>query len=343
MSNYLVTGGLGFIGSHLASTLLEDPDANVTAVDNLLNQALPPEEVIGQVTHGRPGSFDVQIQPVADFRSERRWDVIYHLASVVGPAAVLKHAGHITESIVRDTYAMIRLAQEHGARLVNVSTSEVYGGGVEGMCEEETPRVIKGPASARQEYAAGKLACEVAIFNLCENRKLDAIVIRPFNTCGVRQLGQGGFVLPRFVGQAILGQPLTVFGEGKQVRAFTDVRDVASGIQLAAERGQSGAVFNIGNLDNRITIHELAELVVRVTGSSSPIRQLDGTAIYGNSYRDAPDKFPNAERLKALGWSPRWSIAQTIEALFAVMRDLPVDTMKRLAGLDRSNEGAPSR
>jgi UDP-glucose 4-epimerase len=333
MPNYLVTGGLGFVGSHLSSALLDDPEARVTVVDNLLNQVLPSEEVVAQIIRGRPGLLDVKIESVADFQPARRFDAIFHLASVVGPAAVLKHAGYITESIVSDTYRMIRLAQEHGARLVHISTSEVYGGGDHGFCEEDAPRVIRGPASARQEYAAGKLACEVAIFNLCQAQKLDAVVLRPFNISGVRQLGQGGFVLPRFVGQAILGLPLTVFGSGRQVRAFTDVRDVASGILAASQSGNSGEVYNVGNPDNRITIGELAELVVKVTRTSSAIRLLDPTTVYGESYRDAPDKFPTADRLRSLGWEPKWRLAQTVEAVHAWLLDMPRAVMHRVAGL----------
>jgi UDP-glucose 4-epimerase len=289
---------------------------------------------VAQIIRGRPGALDVNIESVANYQPNRHFDAIFHLASVVGPAAVLKHAGHITESIVSDTYRMIRLALEHRARLVHISTSEVYGGGDHGFCEEESPRVIRGPASARQEYAAGKLACEVSIFNLCQAGKLDAVVLRPFNISGVRQLGQGGFVLPRFVGQAILGAPLTVFGNGSQVRAFTDVRDVASGILAASQRGKSGEVYNVGNPDNRTTIGDLAKLVVNVTGASSPIRSIDPTSIYGQAYRDAPDKFPTADRLRSLGWQPKWNLAQTVDAVHTWLLDMPRDQMMRVAGLE---------
>jgi UDP-glucose 4-epimerase len=190
------------------------------------------------------------------------FDVIYHLASIVGPAAVLSRAGRIAESILRDTYHMIRLAQRCRARLVNVSTSEIYGGGSGGYCHEETPRVIRGPASARQEYAAAKLAAEVALENFSRSGRLDAVTVRPFNVSGTRQSGRGGFVLPRFVGQALLELPLTVFGDGRQVRAFTDARDVADGLMLLAERGVAGTAYNVGNPANRITILDLARQVL---------------------------------------------------------------------------------
>lgn len=334
MARYLVTGGLGFVGSHLASKLLEDPTSEVVVVDCRLNPVFPLDDLVRDIQGDRPGKLTVQVQEVADYVHQGSLDAIYHFASVVGPAAVLQHAGFITESIVRDTYTMIRLAMKHGVRLVNVSTSEVYGGGDHGLCEEDTPRVIRGPASARQEYAAGKLACEVAIFNLCTDRRLDAITVRPFNISGVRQSGQGGFVLPRFVGQAILGLPLTVFGDGLQVRAFSDVRDVAAGIHIAGRQGRAGEVYNVGNSKNRITIRKLAELVIDVTGSVSAIEHVDPRGIYGAGYRDAPDKFPNSKRLEVLGWAPRFSTRDTVARVFESLSIMPTDMLRRVSGLD---------
>jgi UDP-glucose 4-epimerase len=336
--SYLVTGGLGFIGSHVARGLLEDPAAHVTVVDNLQGQVLPVEFLIEEITKDRPGQLEAKVQAVADHKPARSYDQIFHLASVVGPAAVLNHSGYITESIVRDTYVVVRLAKQCQARLVNVSTSEVYGGGDHGFCQEESPRVIRGPASARQEYAAGKLACEVAIANLCRDEQLDAITVRPFNVSGVRQLGVGGFVLPRFIAQALLELPLTVFGDGSQVRAFTDVRDVASGIQVAARSGRPGAFYNVGNPANRTTIRELAELVLRVTGSSSVIQFTDPKKLYGTRYEDAADKFPDAEKLLALGWQPRWEVAQTVAAVAGAFRQLPEKLMRQAAGLGPKDE-----
>jgi UDP-glucose 4-epimerase len=336
MKRLLVTGGLGFIGSHVASLLLEDPLAHVTIVDNLQGQLLPQDYVIEQIIAGKPGKLDVTVSAVSDFVTEEKFDAVFHLASVVGPATVLDHTGFITESIVRDTYVVIRLAQQSRARLVNISTSEVYGGGDHGLCEEDTPRVIKGSASARQEYAAGKLACEVSIANLCRAGLLEAVTIRPFNVSGIRQLGKGGFVLPRFAGQALRGSPLTVFGDGSQIRAFTDVRDVASGILLAAQRGANGQAYNVGNPSNRTTIRELAELVVRSTGSKSSIQYVDPKSLYGNGYEDAADKFPDATRLIRLGWQPQWDLAQTVAAVVDSLRAMPIDLVERVTGVQHT-------
>ena len=337
MSSILVTGGLGFIGGHLVHELLGDAENHVVAIDNLLTNVLPVEDLIGQIQDGQPGKLDVEIASVADYRESTRFKTIYHLASVVGPAGVLDHAGHITEAIVRDVYCMVRLAQEHGARLVYVSTSEVYGGGKGGLCSENDPRVVMPGASARMEYAAAKLACEVAVENLCRADRLDAVIIRPFNVAGPRQVGRGGFVLPRFIGQALTGQPLTVFGDGRQLRAFTDVRDVAQGMMLAAQKGSSAETYNVGNPGNRISSGELASLIISLTGAAAGKTNIDPRSIYGPAYREAEDKFPNADKLLALGWRPRFDIATTVRSVHQFMAALPRPLLLKLAGLAPAN------
>lgn len=341
MSAILVTGGLGFIGGHLVHELLKDPDNHVVVVDNLLTNVIPPDDLIVQIREGRSGKLAVETVSIADFSAPFRFDTIYHLASFVGPAGVLLHAGCITEAIVRDVYCMIRLAQKHNARLVYVSTSEVYGGGKNGLCGEDSPRVVKPGASARMEYAAAKLACEVAVENLCRAHRLDAVTIRPFNVAGPRQIGRSGFVLPRFLGQALLGRPLTVFGDGKQLRAFTDVRDVVQGILLAAATSRSGETYNVGNPLNRITIGEFADRVLAITGAPVEKRFVDPCTIYGANYQEAEDKFPVADKLYSLGWQPRFDVDSTIRSTFEYMSGLPRPLLLQVAGLEPLGKGDP--
>ncbi len=340
----LVTGGLGFIGGHLVQRLLLDPAHRVTVVDDLSGTPLDPTTIIEQIAGDHARRLDVETCTVEEFaeRSSDRFDVVYHLASIVGPAAVLNRSGWIAESILRNTYLMIRLAQRCKARLVNVSTSEIYGGGRDGYCHEETPRVVRGRASARQEYAAAKLAAEVAIENLCTAGALDAVTIRPFNVSGARQSGRGGFVLPRFVGQAILGRPLTVFGDGTQVRAFTDARDIAAGLELAARHGATGTAYNVGNPGNRVSIDELADRVLHHTDSSAGKIYVDPRTIYGSTYVEAADKFPDASRIMALGWQPRFTLDDTIQIVHAALRELPRGVLLSLTGLEQDSAVAAS-
>lgn len=312
----LVTGGLGFIGSHLVERLLEDGE-RVHVVDNLSSAAVAPMRFVRQLPDATRFTFD--ICDLHTWRKDMPITQIYHLAAPVGPAGVLKHTGRIISQIVRDTYHVAALALEHGAKLVDVSTSEVYGGGQNGLCKEDMPRIIQAETSARLEYAIGKLAGETAIINLAQMAALDYVIIRPFNVAGPRQKEDGGFVLPRFVRQALNGEPLTVFGTGKQVRAFTHVRDIVEGLVLAMEKG--GGVYNLGNPRNRITILELAGKVVMQTHSRSEIGFTDGRSVYGPLYAEAVDKYPSADKaMRELGWKPCRSIEQTIADVIADCR-----------------------
>jgi UDP-glucose 4-epimerase len=248
-----------------------------------------------------------------DLDERPRFDEIYHLASPVGPVGILRHAGRIAGAIVGDADRAVDLACRSGARLCLASTSEIYGGGRGGACAESDDRVIRAEPSVRLEYAAGKLAAEIATINAARHRGLRAVVIRPFNVAGPGQSGEGGFVLPRFVRQALSGEPITVYGDGSAVRALTHVDDVSDGIVRALRGGRSGAAYNLGNAANRTTILDLAGLVLRVTGSSSPISHVDPRDLHGDLFAEAPDKFPDGDLARReLGWSPSRDLERVV-------------------------------
>lgn len=299
----LVTGGLGFLGSHLVELLLERGD-EVTIVDNLSSNVVEPK-----FFKDRAKGYAIDVQSSGLVLDDEGYEQIYHLASVVGPAGVLPHAGNIVGSVVGDAYAVAGMAQEWGARLLDVSTSEVYGGGNKGYCSEEMDKIIT-KTSARLEYAVGKLAAETALINM----KINAVIVRPFNIAGPRQSTKGGFVLPRFIEQAKAGEPLTVFGDGKAIRAFTHVKDVARGLILAMDKGKAGEAYNIGNPENKTSILELAEEVIKITGSKSKVEFVDPKQIWGQYFEEAADKFPDARKATyELGWKPEYDIRQIIE------------------------------
>lgn len=303
---FLVTGGCGFLGSHLVDALVAR-DEYVLVVDDMSSPALAYREGMwGE----RVRVVEARVQDWARTANEELAG-IYHLAAAVGPAGVLPHAGEMVRDTTEATYAAIELAQMNQCRLVDVSTSEVYGG--DGSCDETHAKVFRDP-TARGEYAVAKLAMEWAISNKVAQETLDAVLIRPFNIAGPRQQARGGFVLPRFCEQALTGKPLTVFGDGRQLRAFTHVRDIVSGLLHAMEFGRSGEVYDLCNIACLSTIRELAELVIEVTNSKSEIVYVDPTTIYGPYYAEVGDKFSSALKARQeLRWQPQRDLRKIVE------------------------------
>jgi len=310
----LVTGGFGFIGSHLVEQLLEDEGNLVHVVDDLSSSPISVDRYVAQLPNRERLSWD--IRTVKDYFSRDglpSHDEVFHLANVVGPVGVLQHAGDIVRKTVEDTYAIADFAAATGARVCDVSTSEVYGGGRDGYCSENDSMIITPKTSVRLEYAMAKLACEVALMNQAISRELHVVVIRPFNVAGPRQSARGGFVLPRFLLQALRGEDITVYGDGKMIRAFTHVSDVADGIIRALRRGKPGHVYNIGNPANRTSILHLAEEVVRLSGSKSKIVFVDPKKLWGPLFEEANDKYPDSDRAtNDLGWKPKHGLEETI-------------------------------
>lgn len=315
MKQILITGGFGFIGSHLVERLLEEPDTHVHVIDNLSTSSINTDKYVSQLTSSYRLSYD--ICSVEDYyhkieQNDIKFDRIYHLASIVGPVGVLSHGGKMTLSIIGDTYRVIDLANRSGARLLDVSTSEVYGGGRNGYCSEKDSMIIPSDVTIRLEYAVSKLASEVAIINSCRTSNLNAVIVRPFNVAGPRQSGKGGFVLPRFIMQALQGEPLSVYFDGSAIRAFTHVKDIIEGLVLVMEEGETGTAYNIGNPANKTTILKLAEQVLKTTGSRSKIDFVDPRQLFGSLFAEANDKYPDADRAFALGWKPQYNTEDII-------------------------------
>jgi UDP-glucose 4-epimerase len=173
----------------------------------------------------------------------------------------------------------------------------------------------------------------VSLFNLTRTTPLHAVIVRPFNISGPRQSGKGGFVLPRFIGQALTGRDLTVFGDGSQVRAFTHVQDMAHGIVLAAEHGQTGNAYNLGNIANKMTILQLAEAVREIVNPKVKITSVDPKQLYGPLFEEANDKFPDATLAnRELGWVPQHSFTQTIRDTYEYMARLPAAELEAAIG-----------
>jgi nucleoside-diphosphate-sugar epimerase len=299
----LVTGGCGFIGSHLVDHLAADGGA-VYVVDDLRagwSAPLPARTRLEQssIADARP--------PLADLGA------IFHLAGPVGPVGVLSYAGRLARDVIADASRVALWAALARCPLVYVSTSEVYGRHG-GPTDERAERRIGPGHSARMEYAVAKLAAETMLLN---SDRLDVRVVRPFNVAGPRQKPEGGFVLPRFVRQAISGEPLTVYRPGIQERSFTHVADIVDGLVLTLSRGRSGEVYNLGNDANRCTITELAREVIAAVGRGSVVT-VDPRDLWGPGFEEAPDKLPDAAKAgRELGWVPVRDRARIIADMLA--------------------------
>jgi len=318
--NILVTGGFGFIGSHLVDRLLAQGH-NVFVIDNMSSNVVELKDYVGRLAEYPEFSSGLhfahgQVQDLEPWhyisRDDETMDEIYHLASPVGPVGVLKYSGEIVRQISQTTYAIIDLALRHNAKLVDVSTSEVYGGGQQGLCAEDMPRIIQAETTVRLEYAVAKLAMETAVINLTKTSNLQAVIVRPFNVAGPRQKAEGGFVVPRFVEQALKGERLTVYGDGQQIRAFTHVEDIVDGLLLAMEKGRSGEVYNLGNWNNKTTIEALARIVQNEV-ALVVMDHVDPKTIHGPLFAEAADKYPSPwKAIEELGWDAKHNLTRIV-------------------------------
>jgi len=297
---YVVTGGGGFIGSHLVDRLLQEPDTKrVYVVDPRTHVWLDP----------RVTSYPETVQQFENAIGPHCIDGIFHLAGHVGPTGVLEAAGQIAI----DTLEMARIVKKWSALnddcpIVFTSTSEVYGSPDKANNERDN-LVFYAQYAARREYAAGKFASENALLP----GPAKGIIIRPFNVAGPRQRPDGGFVLPRFVLQALQGERLTIYKPGTQKRTFTHVHDLVEGIWLAFQRPEArGQVFNLGNEANVTDMVTLAMNVISEVGGGS-VELVNPMDLHGFGFKEAPEKTADSQKARAeLGWQPRYSMDDII-------------------------------
>ena len=308
----IVTGGLGFIGSNLVDYLLKD-DHEITIVDNLSSNAVDPLQYSKKC--------NVIIGDVKDVEFPKGCGILYHLACFVGPTGILKHAGDMGLSIINDTVKVRDYCINNNALLVDISTSEVYGH--VNTLTEISEKVFPGNYKIRTEYGASKMVGEIITVNKAVvDSRLKYHIIRPFNVSGTRQQPNGGFVLPRFVVSALTHQPLTIYGDGTQERAFTDVRDICEAIIGIVKSSEINGIWNIGNINNRMSIGNLANLVMSVYKERYPegdvsYSYVDPKTIHGELFAEAIDKLPYTEKIETMiGWKPRIDIKDTINCIF---------------------------
>jgi UDP-glucose 4-epimerase len=315
----VITGGAGFIGSHLAEALL-DAGHHVTALDDLSTgqfeniSHLEQEDrfawVCGSVTDERVVSPLIQ-----------RADVVYHLAAAVGVRLVVEAPIHTIETNVHGTDVVLRHARDRGAQVVVASTSEVYGKQTRLPFREDDDLVLGPPDRCRWGYAASKLIDEFMALAYWKEHRLPTTVVRFFNTVGPRQSSRYGMVLPNFVQHALANRPLTVHGDGSQTRSFTWVGDVVAALtSLLGEPRAFGQVFNIGN-DHEVSIRDLAHMVTTTVGSTSEIQFVPYSAVFDAQFEDMPRRVPDISKIHDLtGFQPRVQLPEIISRTAAYWR-----------------------
>jgi UDP-glucose 4-epimerase len=315
----LITGGAGFIGSHLCEALLEDGH-EVYVLDDLSTGS------IDNITHlkGRPRfhyTIDTVFNDSLVAELVDRADVIFHLAAAVGVKLIVQEPVHTIETNVHGTEVILRHAAKKKKLVFIASTSEVYGKSTAVPFREDADLVMGATTRHRWAYACSKALDEFLALAYWKEKKLPIVICRFFNTVGPRQTGQYGMVVPTFVRQALAGEPITVFGDGTQSRSFTYVGDVVGALlRLMVEPRAIGDVFNLGNSEE-VTIRTLAERIKVVTGSQSRIDVIPYDQAYEEGFEDMPRRVPDLTKIRRLiGYEPKIALDEIIERVVADFR-----------------------
>jgi UDP-glucose 4-epimerase len=304
----LITGGAGFIGSHLAELLLDEgwevwalDDVSTGSIENLTHLTERPE-------------FHLVVESVlsSSVVSElvHKCDVVFHLAAAVGVRLIVEQPVHTMVTNVQGTETVLEYCTKFGKRVLIASSSEVYGDHRDERPLHEGDRRVYGPVTERRWlYADSKAMDEFLALGFHQERDLDCVIARFFNTVGPRQQGQYGMVIPRFVGRALRGEPLEVHGDGNQTRSFCHVQDTIRAVHgLMEARAISGEIFNVGSAE-RVSIIDLAHRVLELTGSDSGLEFVPHDQVYGLGIEDVLHREPSIEKIgAAIGWKPSRSL-----------------------------------
>lgn len=320
----LITGGAGFIGSHLAEELLSRGD-EVVIIDNLSTGSMD------NIKHLKSSpKFEYHIDTITNRGLMKclikECDIIYHLAAAVGVKYIIDNPLESIHTNVKGTEIILELAHESGNKKVLIaSTSEIYGKNRPGKrsFNENDDRLLGSTMISRWSYSCTKALDEFLALAYWREKRLPIVIVRFFNTCGPRQSGRYGMVVPRFVRQAMSNKPITIYGNGKQTRCFTDVRDaVRAVLMLSSNRKAIGGVFNIGNPDNNITINALARKIKSMTGSRSAIKHIPYEKAYDKGFEDMLHREPDITKIKrTVGFRPKITLENMLKNIIRYFKD----------------------
>ena len=312
----LITGGAGFIGSHLADHLINRGDqvvllddlstGRLVNIDHLADRA-DCEFVLGSILNA-----DLVDHVVS------RVDVVYHLAAAVGVNLIVEKPLESLMTNIRGTETVVEKAHKYDKRFIVTSTSEIYGKNISDSLSEDDDRILGSPLKSRWSYSEAKAIDEILAYTYWREKSLETVIVRLFNTVGPRQTGSYGMVIPRFVGQALRDQPITVFGDGSQTRCFCHVIDIIEGLVALSEHADAmGRVFNLGGCEE-ISIASLAQRIVDLTGSESKVEFIPYDEAYEEGFEDMARRVPNTSRAGQLvGFEPSIGLDDIIRSVVA--------------------------
>jgi UDP-glucose 4-epimerase len=318
----LVTGGAGFIGSHLVDRLIERGD-HVTVLDDLSTGRR--DNLAHHVGH--PGFRAAYLSVLdTDIVEDlvRDAEVVFHLAAAVGVKYIIENPLHSMRVNVRGTENVLEAADRHGTKVVLFSTSEIYGKSQDVPFRETADRLLGPPTVHRWSYSTAKAVDEILGLGYHEERDLPVLIVRCFNTCGPRQRGRYGMVVPRFVEQALAGGPITVYGDGTQTRCFGSVFDVVDAVVALLECDRAvGEIFNVGN-NEEVSILELARRVCELTNSRAEVKLVPYDEAYEVGFEDMPRRVPDLSKVhEYVGYVPQRSLDDILRSVIEHRRATP--------------------
>lgn len=300
----LITGGAGFIGSHLADALLARGDS-VILLDNLSTGRL---ENIEHLRKRDDVEFVLGSILNADLMDDvmSRVDICFHLAAAVGVQLIVDRPLESLATNIRGSEIVFEKAHKHGTKVLVTSTSEIYGKNTSDKLGEEDDRILGSPLKSRWSYSEAKAIEEILAYTYWRQKGLSTVIVRLFNTVGPRQTGHYGMVIPRFVSQAIKGEPITVYGTGQQTRCFCFVGDAVEGMLALSDHPEaSGRAYNIGGVEE-VSMEALAQRVISAAGSSSKVRYVPYDEAYEEGFEDMQRRVPDTTRARELvGFEPK--------------------------------------
>ncbi len=309
---YLVTGGAGFIGSNLSRYLIKK-GARVCVLDDLSTGLF---ENIRDLEHHK--DFEFILDSILNFeileKAVKKCNAIFHLAAAVGVEYIINNPLRSIEVNVQGTENVLKLANKYKKPVLLASTSEIYGKNEKDQLHEEDNRILGSTTISRWSYSNTKALDEFLALAYYREKKLPVVIVRLFNTTGPGQVGDYGMVVPRFIKQALLNKPITIYGNGKQTRCFTHVKDVVRALfDLLSDEKSAGKIFNVGNPEE-VTIKELAEKVKKATGSTSEIIFIPYEKVMGPNFEDMKRRVPDIKKIgKQIGWKPTLNLDHIIK------------------------------